>query len=142
MALKFYRCPVCGNVVFMAVDSGVTPKCCGKEMIELEANDADASGEKHLPVVEFLGDHEMKVTVGSQPHPMLHEHHISFVCLETDHGAVFRYLWHDDHVHKDVAETCICFKGEPKAVYEYCNIHGLWKTDVSPMKCKKGGTSC
>ena len=28
-----------------------------------------------------------------------------------------------------VADVCVC--GDiPKAVYEYCNLHGLWKTEA------------
>ena len=32
---------------------------------------------------------------------------------------------------KDKPEAVICTcNGKPKAVYEYCNLHGLWKTEL------------
>ncbi len=29
---KYYKCPLCGNVIKMIEDSGVVPYCCGEEM--------------------------------------------------------------------------------------------------------------
>lgn len=53
MKTKFYLCPVCGNVLVKIEDSGVTPHCCGREMVELEPGTTDASLEKHVPVLSF-----------------------------------------------------------------------------------------
>ena len=60
MAVKFYRCRYCGNVIEKVVDSKVPVVCCGEKMEELVANTVEASVEKHLPVVTVDGD---KVTV-------------------------------------------------------------------------------
>ena len=87
MATKFFVCTTCGNVVVKFVDSGVTPFCCGKAMVELIPGTSDGAVEKHLPVVESVGKHTIRVKVGAMPHPMTGEHHISFICLETENGT-------------------------------------------------------
>lgn len=130
MAVKFYKCRHCGNVIEKLVDSKVKVVCCGEEMEELVPNTVDASGEKHVPVVSCLEECKMKVTVGSVPHPMEEAHHIVFIYVETENGGMRVNL-------KDKPEALFCVKnGKPVAVYEYCNLHGLWKTDVKEMSCE------
>lgn len=127
MTTKFFLCTVCGNVIFKCVDSGVDVVCCGKQMQELiPATDDSAAREKHLPVVERLTDGKILVKVGSVQHPMAPEHHISFIYLETEHGGQVKYL-KPGEAPEAVFDVC-CDK--PLAVYEYCNIHGLWKTEL------------
>lgn len=123
MEVKFYRCRVCGNVAIKVVDSKVPLVCCGEKMEELTASTADTGAEKHLPVIERVDENTVKVLVGSAPHPMLPEHHISFICLETEDGIQVAYP-------KDKPEAVFMTKSPVKAVYEYCNIHGLWKKTV------------
>ena len=126
MATKFFLCTTCGNVVVKAIDSGVDVVCCGQEMKELIPGTTDASKEKHLPVVERVDDCTIKVKVGSMPHPMSKEHHIVFIYLETEHGGQIMYL-----DPEGPAEVCFCgCKDKPVAVYSYCNLHGLWKTEI------------
>lgn len=124
MATKFYKCEHCGNVVVKVVDSGVPVVCCGEKMKELVANTVDASQEKHVPVVTRLDDCTLKVEVGSVPHPMTLEHHIAFIYVETENGGI-----RVDLTDKPEAVVCTC-TGKPVAVYEYCNLHGLWKTEL------------
>lgn len=134
MAVKFYKCRHCGNVIEKLVDSKVKVVCCGEEMEELVPNTVDASGEKHVPVVSCLEECKMKVTVGSVPHPMEDAHHIVFIYVETENGGMRVNL-------KDKPEALFCVKnGKPVAVYEYCNLHGLWKTDVKEMSCESKKT--
>ena len=124
MATKFYKCNRCGNVVEKVVDSNVPVVCCGEKMEELIPNTVDASNEKHVPVVTRLDDNHIKVEVGSVPHPMLPEHHIAFIYVETESGGIRINL-------KDKPEAVVCTCSEkPIAVYEYCNLHGLWKTEL------------
>lgn len=134
MAVKFYKCRHCGNVIEKLVDSKVKVVCCGEEMEELVPNTVDASGEKHVPVVSCMEECKMKVTVGSVPHPMEDAHHIAFIYVETENGGMRVNL-------KDKPEALFCVKnGKPVAVYEYCNLHGLWKTDVKEMSCESKKT--
>ena len=93
-------------------------------MEELIPNTVDASVEKHVPCVTRLDDCSIKVEVGSVAHPMLPEHHIAFIYVETDKGGIRVDL-------KDKPEAVICTCGaKPVAVYEYCNLHGLWKIEL------------
>ena len=124
MATKFYKCNHCGNVVVKVVDSKVPVVCCGEKMQELVPNTVDASNEKHVPVVTRLDDCRIKVEVGSVAHPMTPEHHISFIYVETENGGIQVNL-------KDKPEAVICVcHDKPVAVYEYCNLHGLGKTEL------------
>ena len=124
MATKFYKCRHCGNVIMKVVDSRVPVVCCGEKMEELVPGIMEASVEKHLPVITWLDFNVMKVEVGSVAHPMLPEHHIAFVYVETENGGIRVDL-------NDKPEAVIAL-GEEKAVavYEYCNLHGLWKTEL------------
>ena len=124
MATKFYKCNHCGNVIEKVVDSKVPVVCCGEKMQELIPKTVDASNEKHVPVVTRLDDCRIKVEVGSVPHPMTPEHHIAFVYIETENGGIRINL-----KDKPEAVVCVCTE-KPIAVYEYCNLHGLWKTEL------------
>ena len=75
MELKFYRCPICGNIVVKLENSGVPVVCCGKPMVELVPGTTDASVEKHVPVVTVDGN-KVNVFVGGAEHPMVPEHYI------------------------------------------------------------------
>ncbi|MCQ2156013.1 MAG: desulfoferrodoxin [Bacteroidales bacterium] len=133
MATKFFICNTCGNVVFKVIDSGVGVVCCGKPMQELIPSTNDTVMEKHLPVVECEKDGTIRVKVGSAPHPMTPGHHISFIFLETEDGGQMKFLMPDD-APEAVFHSC---KGKPIAVYEFCNIHGLWKTELKECDSKK-----
>ena len=101
---------------------GCTPSCCGEPMKELRANDTDGAKEKHVPDVKVV-DGVVKVQVGSVAHPMLEEHYIVFIALETENGFQIKYL------NPGEAPTAEFALGDekPVAVYEFCNLHGFWK---------------
>ena len=122
---KFYICRHCGNIVNSIKNSGVPMVCCGEKMEELTANTVEASQEKHLPVVSILGD-KVKVEVGSAAHPMLEEHSIQWIYLETDKGGQRKCLKPGE---APVAKFAITDE-KPIAVYAYCNLHGLWKAEI------------
>ena len=121
---KFYICEKCGNIVEKHENSGVPLVCCGQKMSELVPGTVEASVEKHLPVVEKVDDCKLRIKVGSTEHPMLPEHHIAFVYVEFEDGGT-----RIDLTDKPGAEVCVCGR-KPVAVYEYCNLHGLWKTEL------------
>jgi superoxide reductase len=124
MAVKFFKCAHCGNVIVKLVDSGVPVVCCGEKMQELIPNTVDASAEKHVPHVVGTGERTMRIEIGNVHHPMTPEHHIAFIYVETDKGGIMVNL-----KDEPVAEVCLC-SAKPLAVYEYCNLHGLWKKDL------------
>lgn len=127
MEERFYYCETCGNLLFAAIASGVTPSCCGDEMSLLHPNEQEGNGEKHLPVVEREDNDTLRVKVGTIPHPMSKEHGIRFICVETDLGIIIRYLGCEEEPNVIIKCT-----GTPKAVYAYCNLHGLWRLVLKP----------
>ncbi len=123
---QFYLCKHCGNLIGMILNSGVPMVCCGEKMERLAPNTVDASAEKHVPSVT-VGENRVLVQVGSVPHPMSEEHHISWVYLETEHGGQRKDL----AVDGEPAATFSLSGDKPVAVYAYCNLHGLWKAELS-----------
>ena len=121
--MKFYRCDHCGNIVTFVHSAGVPIVCCGQEMTELVPGTTDAAQEKHVPVAEVQGN-EVLVKVGSVPHPMLEEHSIQWIALETNKGSQIKYLRPGE---KPEANFALVEGEKVDAVYEYCNLHGLWK---------------
>ena len=92
-------------------------------MTRLEAGVVEASKEKHIPVVTVEGN-TVQVSVGSVAHPMTEEHHIAWVYLQTDCGGQRKCLKGEPAVTFALADE------KPVAVYAYCNLHGLWKTEL------------
>ncbi len=126
MQVKFYRCEHCGNIAIKVVDSGVPLVCCGETMVELVADSVDAATEKHVPKVTTEGSH-VHVNVGSVDHPMQPEHYIQFICLVKDAG----YEIHPLQAGEAPATDFYLGEGEvAREVYEFCNIHGLWKLSL------------
>ena len=122
---RFYICEHCGNLIGMIHNSGVPVMCCGQKMTKLIPGTVDASREKHLPVVAVDGN-AVTVTVGSEAHPMVSEHSILWVYLQTDKGGHRMKL---SPGGEPVAKFTLCGE-KPIAAYAFCNLHGLWKTDI------------
>ena len=122
---KYYICEHCGNLVEMVHNAGVPMMCCGQKMTKLEAGVVEASHEKHIPVVTVDGNN-VKVVVGSAEHPMSEEHSILWVYLLTDKGGQRKTL----EVGKAPEVIFALADEKPISVYAYCNLHGLWKTDL------------
>ncbi|MDO4540150.1 MAG: desulfoferrodoxin family protein [Syntrophomonadaceae bacterium] len=126
MAEKFFLCKICGNVIGPVKGPSLKLECCGEPMTELVANTVDAAQEKHVPVATVSGN-TVKVEVGSVPHPMLKEHHIAWVWLKSEQGVQRKKLPVDG-----APQAVFALTEDDKAVevYEYCNLHGLWKAAV------------
>lgn len=124
--MKFYKCKHCGSISTFLHDADQTAEYCGEDddVIELVANTTDAAVEKHIPVVTVKGNN-YHVEVGSVIHPMTAEHLIEFIVLETKTGYQFKKLTKDDQPIADFYTD-----EEVVAVYEYCNLHGLWKKEL------------
>ena len=124
--MKFYQCAHCKNIIVYAYDKGVPVSCCGEKMKELIPGAVDAAKEKHVPVAEVNGN-LVKVSVGSVLHPMSAEHHIAFVVLETNKGFHKIDL---DVTGAPEAVFALADGEKAVAVYEYCNLHGLWQSKI------------
>jgi len=150
--LAVYRCEICGNMVVMIKSGGGTLTCCGQEMKKLEANTVDASKEKHVPDVK-IEDGRIKVQVGSVEHPMVPEHYIEWIAAVSGRNvgmvylkpgmkpkAEFMFIQNNDEEASadEIVPNCegspcnFVNKMQPQekiTVYEYCNLHGLWKAE-------------
>ena len=117
--MKVYQCEKCKKT-FISKDE---VNCEG--WVELVACSTDAAKEKHVPVVTKKCK-QVKVDVGSVAHPMTAEHLIEWVYVQTDRGGQRKTL-----KAGDAPNLTFAFDDEkPIAVYAYCNLHGLWKTDL------------
>ena len=124
MEFKVYRCSKCKKLIIEVNGSCCPTMCCGEEMVLLRANTTDGAAEKHVPAVTVDGS-KVIVNVGEVDHPMLAEHYIQFVVLETASGIQVKYLNPGEAPHAEfISEEA------PAAVYEYCNLHGLWKKEL------------
>ena len=121
--MKFYKCDICGKIVAMVKDTSVDTVCCGQPMHELVPGTTDGATEKHVPVYTLEGN-TVKVKVGSVEHPMTDAHHIEWIAIETENGNQRKELKAGD---KPEATFALVPYDKVKSVYEYCNLHGLWK---------------
>ena len=124
--MEFYICPHCGNIIAYVKASGVSVVCCGSKVTKMIPNTADASQEKHVPVIKVDGS-KVTVRIGSAPHPMVEEHYIEWIALHTKQGNQRKTLAAGD-VPK--VEFAIPDGDEVIAAYAYCNIHSLWVKEV------------
>lgn len=111
--MYFYK--VDSKIVYSTTElDGLTP---------VKANSTEAAVEKHLPVVSINGTN-VDVVVGSTIHPMEEKHYIGFIILETTKGVYQRILKPGDEpkAHFTLNDE------ELVAVYEHCNLHGIWVT--------------
>ena len=122
--MKFYKCEICGKIVAMVKETPVETMCCGQAMRELVPGTTDGATEKHVPVYTLDGN-TVKVKVGSVEHPMTDAHHIEWIAIETENGNQRKELKSGD---KPEATFALVPRDKVKSVYEYCNLHGLWKT--------------
>jgi len=120
--MKIFECSHCRNQVFMLNDSGVPMVCCGTPMNELIAGETDAALEKHVPAYTVDGN-QLHVCVGDVEHPMTEAHYIQWIAVEQGGKISFSKLTPTDEPKATFTlETDKIF-----TVYEYCNLHKLWK---------------
>ena len=115
--MRIYQCEKCKKFIFTNEELS----CDG--WIELIAGTVDAAKEKHVPVVTKKCK-QVKVDVGSVAHPMTKEHLIEWVLIETEQGYQVKYLTAES---SPVASFSLADGDKLKAVYAYCNLHGLWR---------------
>ncbi len=117
--MKFYICKHCGNIIAYVRSSGVPVVCCGEPMQEIIPGTTDGALEKHVPVIEVEGN-KVTVRVGAVEHPMLPEHYIEWIALETAQGNQRKPLAPGQ---KPEAVFMLAEGDSVVAAYEYCNLH-------------------
>ncbi len=100
--------------------------CCGQPMNLMEAQTVEeGAGEKHLPAVKLEGD-KVLVKVGSIAHPMIDAHFIEWIYVQTEKGGQIKSLKPGETPEAEFALA----EDKAIAVFAYCNLHGLWVTEV------------
>ena len=122
---KFYKCKKCDNLFVKVLEGPCTPQCCGEPCDELVAGSVDAAAEKHVPAVTREGG-KIIAKVGEVAHPMLDAHSIQFIALEAGDRLEIKKLHPGEAPEAEFA----CDGAESVTVYEYCNLHGLWKAEI------------
>jgi superoxide reductase len=120
--LEVYVCEICGNIVEVLTGEAGSLVCCGAEMTLLNEQTADATKEKHVPVVEKV-EGGVKVTVGSVPHPMIDAHYIDWIEIIAD-GKAYREFLNPG----DKPEATFCIDAKEITAREHCTVHDLWKS--------------
>ncbi len=118
---EVYVCEICGNVVEVAHGGKGQLVCCRQPMDRYDEKSDDATKEIHVPVVEREGE-SVRVTAGSDPHPMEDGHYIEWIEAIDGNSVYRKYLNPGD-------EPRAVFSGVgPDASFRvYCILHGLWK---------------
>lgn len=115
--MKFYVCPICGNVICATGEAMIS--CCGITLPPLEVEEADA---EHRLRAERSED-EYYVALD---HDMSKDHYISFMAGVKDDGVELKKLYPEG-----AAEAR--FKiNRTSWIYCYCNKHGLFRVKVKP----------
>jgi superoxide reductase len=120
---EIYFCSLCGNLIEVLSSGAPALVCCKQPMEKVKAKTEDGAVEKHVP---FMEDCEggVKVKIGQNTaHPMTGEHFIKFIEIRTANKVGRAELKPGDApeaiFHIDAEEIT--------EIYEYCNVHGLWK---------------
>lgn len=122
--MKFYQCDTCHSIFTLVQKPTETLECCGKPLTELVPNSTDASLVKHIPVVEQYGN-QVIVKVGAETHPMIQEHYIEWIVIETTSGYQLKNLHPEE---PPMAEFVLSKNEQLLTTYAYCNLHKLWKS--------------
>lgn len=112
LRLRFYVCPVCGNVIYALGDAVVS--CCGITLPPLTAEEPDAAHEIRAEIVED----EYYV---SAMHPMTKEHFFSFFAAVSDQGVHLIKLYPEGNAEARFKVSRV------KRIYACCNRHGLFQ---------------
>ncbi|MCK4870992.1 MAG: desulfoferrodoxin [Gammaproteobacteria bacterium] len=118
---EIYKCETCDNIV-QVIHAGIGELvCCDAPMEKLDEKTADATTEKHVPIITKTAN-GYEVKVGSVPHPMEEKHYIEWIELIADGKSYRQYLKPGDE-----PKAVFCVKANEVSAREFCNIHGLWR---------------
>ena len=110
--LKFYVCPVCGNL--MTASGSPALSCCGRVLEPLVHQKPD---EEHTLNVENVEDEWFL----SSSHPMTKDHSLMFVALVTAERVTLVRQWPEWDF-----QTRLSKRGHG-VLYWYCTRHGLFR---------------
>jgi DNA-binding XRE family transcriptional regulator/desulfoferrodoxin (superoxide reductase-like protein) len=113
--VKFYMCPICGNIVSSTGEAVIS--CCGIKLPVLEAEEPDS---EHILKKEVVED-EYYVTIS---HEMSKKHYISFIAAVTDNRCEIEKLYPEwnPETRFEINRT--------RWIYYFCNQHGLYRVSL------------
>ena len=113
--IKFYVCPICGNVITAMGESLIS--CCGITLPPLEAEQPD---ESHALTIQPVED-EYYVTL---EHEMSKQHYISFLAGVSDNGIQLVKFYPEGNAQARLKKSGM------RVFYYYCNRHGLFRQSI------------
>lgn len=129
---QIYRCEICGNIVEVLHTGMESLVCCGQPMNLLEEKVQEEGQEKHLPVIVEMpanvcqGKDGVIIKIGEVEHPMTEEHHIEWIEIITEDGKRGKKFLNPG----DKPEIEFYTRKKVIGARAYCNIHGLWSTNL------------
>jgi DNA-binding XRE family transcriptional regulator len=108
--LKFYVCPICGNIITSFLGTSVS--CCGKVLYPLEPEKAGPDGKLNVESIE--NDYFISST-----HEMTKKHYISFVALVTGDTLFLKKLYPEWDMQTRIPLM------RHGILFWYCTQHGL-----------------
>ena len=115
LRMKFYVCPICGNIICSTGETVVS--CCG---IVLPALEPETEDDNHHMSIENVED-EYYITI---QHDMSKKHYISFIAAVTDDGYEIKKLYAEGNAEARFKTS------RTKYFLYYCNMQGLFKVLV------------
>ena len=109
--LKFYVCPVCGNLITATGEASVS--CCGKVLEPTEIKKAESDEKLSVELI----DNEYFV---SSSHEMTKDHYITFVALLTSDTLILRKQYPEWDL-----QTRIPRMAHGRLIW-YCSKHGMF----------------
>ncbi len=125
---ELYKCKICGNIIEVVGAGNGELVCCSEVMTKIEGRkEEEEYGEKHIPVIKRGLSGEYYVEIGSMEHPMTEEHYIEFIELISEDGKYLTRKYLHPGEKAEIKIECKCTRFTARA---YCNIHGLWESNV------------
>ncbi len=110
--MKFYVCPICGNVIVVTDEKPIT--CCGEK---LNSQDIKKAEGKHCLLIE---EQNNNIHLTSE-HGMTKEHHLNFIAYGKKNQYVVVKL------PKELAVDVVLKKQEDAEIIFGCNQHGIFR---------------
>jgi Desulfoferrodoxin len=120
---KIARCSKCHKVIVLQAEENA-PLCCDEPMEILKESEDIAKEDTHLPVIARK-DGKIYAYAGAYEHPMIPEHYIEWMILETETDD--RIVWFHPGEEPKVP---FLDKEAVIRVYAYCTKDGLWMTEI------------
>lgn len=110
--IRFYVCPVCGNVLTSSSQSSVS--CCGRKLNQLIAK--EKLENHHLTIEEIDINYYISIE-----HEMNKSHFISFIAYVGNDTFLLKRLYPEQSANVSIPNM-----GRGGWLYAYCTSHGLW----------------